>query len=289
MTTPHTPAARSSSFAWWRRAPEIGPRWLMWGLLVFGVAEIPWVVYLAFFQVKTATAYHVRLASLGIAGVTIVLCLLAAVMLLRRRLLAAHASVATATALTGSAVLVALAPTFNYASALDYAVGPVALAVPGVAAAVVAAVATLTGRWDTPRTRGVVAAVLVVVAAGLVAHLWRTANAALTQVDADHLRLLVVLLDTSEVVALLGAGLALRQGSARWVVVFGSMGLVLFPGDAWTNIVFVGPGPQFVAAIFYAVVGEGPSTAMCLYAVVLATRRLTESAQTPRGVAAPTT
>lgn len=270
-----TPEPSPGPTTWWRRAPAIGPRWLMWGLLLFGAAEIPWVLYLAFFQQRTATAYHVRLAALGIATVTIMLCVLAAIMLLRRRLIGAHFSVAAATAMTGGAVLVALAPTFDYASALDFAIGPVAVAVPGVAAAGIGAVATLTGRWDSDRTRIVIAAVLMLVAAALAAHLWRTVHADLTQVDASHLRLLVVLLDTSEVVALLGAGLALRHGSARWAVVFASMGLVLFPGDAWTNIVFVGPGPQFVAAIFYAVVGEGPSTVMCAYAVVLATRTLT--------------
>jgi len=43
----------------------------------------------------------------------------------------------------------------------------------------------------------------------------------------------------------------------------------------------VPPGQAFVAALFYAVVGEVPSIAMCVGAVVLAMRRWTEVAPGP--------
>ena len=51
--------------------------------------------------------------------------------------------------------------------------------------------------------------------------------------------------------------------------------------DAFVNVVVVPGGPAFVAALFYAVVGEIPSIAMCTGAVVLAMRRWTEVAPDP--------
>ena len=94
-----------------------------------------------------------------------------------------------------------------------------------------------------------------------------------TTLDADHLRLLVVLYDSAEVASLLGLGLSLRAVAARAAIAFGSAGAVLFFLDAYINVVVVPAGQAFVAAIFYAVVGEFPSIAMCVAGVVLAMRR----------------
>ena len=115
---------------------------------------------------------------------------------------------------------------------------------------------------------GVLTLVVVALVARLVAMLTLTA----TEVSADHLRALVVLLDTGEVIALAGAGMGLLRGHPRAAIFFGSAGIVLFLGDAWANVVLVPPGPAFTAALFYAVVGEFPSTAMCVAAVVLSMR-----------------
>jgi len=123
--------------------------------------------------------------------------------------------------------------------------------------------------------------VLFAVAAVMALRLALTFTGTGTSIAADHLRLLVVLYDTAEVVALLGLGLSLRAGRARAGIVFGSMGIVLFFLDAFVNIVVVPSGQAFVAALFYAVVGEVPSIAMCVGAVVLAMRRWTEVAPDP--------
>ena len=56
-----------------------------WLVLLFGLLEVPWVIYLAFTQEKTVEANHLRLAALGIRLAGGVLCAWAAYALWRRR------------------------------------------------------------------------------------------------------------------------------------------------------------------------------------------------------------
>jgi hypothetical protein len=247
----------------------IGPRWLTWVILAFGVLEIPWVVYLVFFQTRTGTAEHTHLAALSLAGGGAVLAVWSATLLWRSHRLAAVVAVMTGTWMGA-----------NLFFALTLSAVPVILAtIPGLVVAAIAARGVLRdperspARWQP--------AVLVLVAGVLVARLALTLTATGTSMAADHLRLLVVLYDTAEVVALLGLGLSLRAGRAPAAIAFGSMGIVLFFLDAFVNVVVVPGGPAFVAALFYAVVGEIPSIAMCTGAVVLAMRRWTEVAPDP--------
>ncbi len=247
----------------------IGPRWLTLVILAFGVLEIPWVIYLVFFQVREGTAAHTHLAALGLVGGGASLAVWTAALLWSSRRLAAVVATMAATWMGA-----------NLFFGLTLSAVPVILAtIPGLAVAAVAARGVLRdpahppARWQPM--------LLVLVAGVLVAHLVLTLTATGTSVAADHLRLLVVLYDTAEVAALLGLGLSLRAGNARAAIVFGSMGVVLFFLDAFVNVVVVPGGQAFVAALFYAVVGEIPSIAMCVGAVVLAMRRWTEVAPDP--------
>lgn len=250
------------------RAP-IGPRWLPLIILAFGLLEIPWVIYLLFFQERTGTAQHTHLAVLGLSGGAALLAVMAGLRLWQARPCAAPLSVMTATW---------MAANLYFAMVLS-AVPVVAATVVGFVVAAISAGAVLRdpdarpARWQP--------LVLFAVAAVMALRLALTFTGTGTSIAADHLRLLVVLYDTAEVVALLGLGLSLRAGRARAGIVFGSMGIVLFFLDAFVNIVVVPPGQAFVAALFYAVVGEVPSIAMCVGAVVLAMRRWTEVAPDP--------
>ena len=77
------------------RAP-IGPRWLPLIILAFGLLEIPWVIYLLFFQERTGTAQHTHLAVLGLSGGAALLAVMAGLRLWQARPCAAPLSVMTA-------------------------------------------------------------------------------------------------------------------------------------------------------------------------------------------------
>ena len=239
---------------------RLGPRWLGLITLIFGLLEIPWVIYLIFFQQRTGTAYHTHLIELGLAGATVVLTALCAVGLWRGWRGTASMAVMAATLLaTGLGVALLLSQIQVSAVGLLGVVVTILVAYRGLHK----------GQFTDPWLTGF----LVVVAVGTVFHLWNTVNGTEATFDAEHLRLLVVGFDTAETVSLIGLGLALLKGRAKQAIVFGSMGVVLFLVDAWVNILAVPPGPQFTAAIFYAVVGELPSTAMCAAGLWLGMRR----------------
>jgi len=242
----------------------IGPRWLTLVILAFGVLEIPWVIYLVYFQVRTGTAEHTHLAALGLTGGGALLCVLAGVHLLQGRRAAAISTVMTATWM-GASLFFGLTLS---------AVPVVAATIVGLAIAAVSARAVLRSP-DVPVSQWWSVG-LFAVAGALVIRLAMTLTLTGTTMVADHLRLLIVLYDCAEVVALLGLGLSLRAGKPRAALVFGSMGVVLFFLDAFVNVVVVPGGQALVAALFYAVVGEIPSIAMSVAGVVLAMRRWTE-------------
>lgn len=240
----------------------IGPRWLALLMLTFAALEIPWLVYLILFQVRTGTAYHTHLAALGMAGSSIIASLCAAVGLWQGARWTPVATSMTATMFVAGGVLGVLVTDLN----------PALVAVPGAAAALLGSYRALgLGGFGEPLDRWL-AVVLGLVAAVLFMRLIVTVSTTPTEMSADHLRALVVLLDTAEVLALGGAGFCLLKNRPAAVIFFGSVGIVLFLGDAWCNVVLVPPGPTLTAAIVYAVVGEFPSTAMCIYAVRLGMR-----------------
>lgn len=245
-------------------SPPIGSRWLTWGILAYGVLEIPWVVYLLFFQVRTGTAEHTHLASLGLTGGAVVVALAAAWAIARRSRWRAPLSVMAATWLAAGTFFAVVVSTVHLVWA----------ACLGVVLAVVAAWRAFVRPWSS--MDAVLAAALSFVAAFLVLNLAHTVQDAPTSLAADHLRLLIVLYDSAEVAALLSLGLSLRAGAARASITFGSIGSVLFLLDAYLNLVVVPSGQAFVAAVFYAVVGELPSIVMCLAGVIIAMKRWVE-------------
>ncbi|MEZ5186911.1 MAG: hypothetical protein R2720_14300 [Candidatus Nanopelagicales bacterium] len=240
----------------------IGPRWLAWLMILFAGLEVPWLIYLALFQVRTGTAYHTHLAALGMTVATVAASVTAAVGLWRGKRWTPVAATMAATMFLAGGVLTSLVSVLN----------PLWIAVPGMAAALTASYRTLRLGRSGPTVDRWLAAALALVAAGLVIRLATMFTSTATEVPANHLRALVVLLDTGEVIALAGAGLGLLRRQPRIAIFFGSAGIVLFSGDAWANIVLVPPGPAFTAALFYAVVGELPSTVMCIAAVALSLR-----------------
>ena len=247
----------------------IGPKWLILLILTFGVLEIPWVGYLFFFQAPEGVAQHTHVAAAGLIGGSAVLAALAAGWLWR-----GARSAAILTVMTGTWMGVVLLFALTISSV------PVVLAtIPGL---LVAAMATrdvlqhpdvTVSRWLPALLLGI--ALVLIVRLG-VSLAWTG-----TSIAADHLRFLIVVYDCLEVVALIGLGLGMRAGRHRTAIVIGSMGMVLFLLDAFVNVVVVSEGPAFIAAVFFAVVGEFPSIAMSAAGVGLAMRRWTEVTAMP--------
>lgn len=84
---------------------RIGPRWLTWIILAYGLLEIPWVIYLIFFQQRTGTAQHTHLAALGLYGGGAVMALWAAWASWRQHRIVSVAAVMAATWLTAGSSL----------------------------------------------------------------------------------------------------------------------------------------------------------------------------------------
>lgn len=229
-------------------------------ILAYGILEIPWVVYLLFFQDRAGTAHHTHLVSAGLAVGAALMALLTAVATLRGR-----PWVAVTAVMTGAWLLAAL----FFAIVLTH-VAVTYASLPGILASVVIVWQVLTtGRRPHPAWAWLLGAV----AAALLVHLYFLFTNTSTSFHADHLRLLIVVYDSAEVAALLGLALCLRSGAARAAIIFGSAGVVLFLLDAWVNVTVVAGEQQFRAAIVYAVVGEVPSITMCAAGTWLALQR----------------
>lgn len=93
-----------------------------------------------------------------------------------------------------------------------------------------------------------------------------------TTADAERLRATVVILDTGESVGLIGAGWASLRGLPRATLVFAVMAASLLVVNAFVNVLAAEPGSAFVAAVFYLVVGEIPSTVLTVIAARAAIR-----------------
>jgi len=238
---------------------RIGPRWLTGVILAYGLLEIPWVIYLFVFQQRTGTAEHTHLAALGLYGGGAIMALWAAWANWRQHRLVSVAAVMAATWLAAGVFFAVVLSAAHVVWA-------------GLLGAVVAALIARAALRERSAVTWL-SAVLAVVGLVLLVNLTMVVSNTSTSIEADHLRILVVLYDSGEVAALLGLGWSLHRGAPRAAIAFGSAGVVLFLLDAYVNVVVVPSGPAFTAALFYAIVGEVPSIAMCGAGVVLAMRR----------------
>ncbi|HQR79275.1 MAG TPA: hypothetical protein PLT68_03535 [Actinomycetota bacterium] len=246
---------------------SIGPRWLSGLILIFGLLEIPWVLFLIFTQARTGQAQHTHLAALGLSGGGALMCVVTSVLLWRGSRSVMLAATMAATWL-GAGVFFALV------------LSAVTVVLAGVVGTVVAAVAARRAMRRL-RPEPVLAVLMAATAVAMLTHFLLVLGSAPTTIEADHLRVLVVLYDTAEVVSLLGLGWAMRRGLVNKAIAFGGAGVVLFTLDAWVNLAVVPAGPALAAAVFYAVVGEVPSIVMCAAGAGLAMRVGSRQAVTP--------
>ncbi len=56
------------------RTAPVAPKFVTWLVLLFGLAEVPWVIFLLFNQQTTVEANHLRFASLGLGLAAAALC-----------------------------------------------------------------------------------------------------------------------------------------------------------------------------------------------------------------------
>lgn len=255
----------------------VAPRLVSWLVLLFGLAEVPWVIYLIFNQQATVEADHLRLASLGLGFGAAILCAGAAWAVLSRRRSAAALCVSAATATLFLAIMVTLSPDMETAGVQGMLV-PLMIAIPGAVAAGLATSHVLHGSAESHRMLMLVSAtVLAVIALSFLVHTTGRLMDEGTTVWMSRARAIVVILDTGETVALIGGGLASLRGQARAALVFGAIAATLLTGDAFANVVGAPQGPAFQQAIFYLIVGEIPSIVLSLVVVHSASRRLASS------------
>jgi hypothetical protein len=261
----------------------VASRFVTWVLILLGAAEIPWVIYLAFTQDPVVHAFHVKLATLGLGSFAVVLCAAAAWAVFRRGSWTPALAVSAATTIAFLATVGRLTPSLDTSGLLGIGLSPLLVALPGILAAVYAAWVCLQGPAPTPvgtapaaqptglRVAAVVlAATAVVVAARMVLHVLHWDSTAL----ATHSRAIVVILDTFEVIGLLGAGLASLTGHVRGTLVLATIAGSLLVCDAYGNVVMAASGQAFTAALFYLFVGELPSIIFCALAIRAAHRHM---------------
>lgn len=252
----------------------VAPKLVSWLVLLFGLAEVPWVIYLLFNQQATVEADHLRLASLGLGLGAAALCAGAAWSLWRDRRSAAAFTVAAATQTLFLAIMVTLSPDMEAAGISRLSV-PLLLAVPGAIVSALATGIVLRGTAANHRRVIVISAIVLgVVALSILIH---TASRLVDEgatMWMSRARAIVVLLDTGETVGLIGAGLASLRGRVRPALVFGVIAATLLAGDAFANVVGAPQGPAFRQAIFYLVVGEIPSIVLSLIIVRYASQQM---------------
>lgn len=254
------------------RVPIPVPGWIPWAMLVVAAVEVPWTIYLTVTQTNFGIAVDVRTAVVGTLSTTWILAIATTLLLARGSEFAAHASVLGLAMWweTGLNALIAepiggrgLPPAFTT---------PPWLAVPTAVAYGWAVWVTL-GRRRVDRAEtaaigtivilGAVGLTVSVLVAGHIPHRVGVFNGS---IGWD-------LLDTSEVLSLVGAAAALRAGRARWALAISTLGLALFVSDAWFNVV-LSHGEAFYESVLFLVVGEFPTAGLCVVGIVAATRAL---------------
>lgn len=245
-----------------------------WLVLLFGLLEVPWVIYLAFTQVTTVEANHLRLASLGIGLGGGVLCAWAAFALWKRRPAGGALAVGAGALTLYLGVSMALSPELAASDLTGYTLF-LLVAIPGTIAAIFAATNALRGTAEVNRRVVVISAVvLLLVALAFVGHALAHAVSPETIGWLSRARGVVVVLDTGESVGLIGAGIASLRGYPRAALVFSVIAATLLTCDAFANVVGAAPGLAAKEAVFYLIVGEIPSIVLCLVVARSAYRKL---------------
>lgn len=245
-----------------------------WLVLLFGLLEVPWVIYLAFTQEKTVEANHLRLAALGIGLAGGVLCAWAAYALWRRRPAGGALAVGAGTLTLYLGISMTLSPELSASDLTGFTMFML-VAIPGTIAAVLAATYVLRGTAESHRRVIVAAAVvLLLVALAFVGHAVAHAVSPDTMGWLSRARGVVVVLDTGESIGLIGAGIASLRGHARAALVFSVIAATLLTCDAFANVVGAAPGVAAEQAVFYLLVGEIPSIVLCLMVARSAYRKL---------------
>jgi hypothetical protein len=261
----------------------VANRFVTWVLILLGAAEIPWVIYLAFTQESVVRTFHFKWATLGLGGFAVALCAAAAWAVYRSSSWTPALAVAAATTITLLATLARLTPSLDTRGLLGFGLSPLLVILPGVLAAVYAAWVSLRDRAPGPGGTApssqsvalrVAAVVLAVTAVGVAARIVLHALQWDSTVLATQTRTIIVILDTFQVIGLLGAGLASLTGHVRSTLVLATIAGSLLVCDAVANVVMSGSGQAFTAALFYLFVGELPSIVFCALAIRAAHRRL---------------
>ncbi len=261
----------------------VAPRLVSWLILIFGLLEVPWVIYLMFNQQQTVQAFHLHLASLGVGTGTVVLAASSAWAIWRRKPVAIPLCVATATLTLFLGAMVTLSPSMQADGLVKSFVLPMSMAVPGAIAAIVAVALLFRGSSeDHRRVMMVIVVVLTIVALTFVVHTISHLIEPATTEWMQRTRAIVVILDTFESVGLIGAGIASLRGSPRAALVFASIAATLLICDAYTNVVGAPQGPALEAAIFYLIVGEIPSIVLSLIVASRAAKQVYPTLATPR-------
>ena len=255
----------------------VAPRLVSWLVLLFGLAEVPWVIYLIFNQQATVEADHLRLCQPG-AGIR------SRHPVRRCRLVSLEpATLGGGTVRFGRncdsllAIMVTLSPDMETAGVQGMFV-LLLIAIPGAVAAGLATSHVLHGSAESHRMLMLVSAtVLAVIALSFLVHTTGRLMDEGTTVWMSRARAIVVILDTGETVALIGAGLASLRARRAPHLCSGPSQPHLLTGDAFANVVGAPQGPAFQQAIFYLIVGEIPSIVLSLVVVHSASRRLASS------------
>lgn len=239
-------------------------RWVGWALLLLGVGEVFWVIYLMFNQARAVRVFHLHAVTLGVGGVTTVVAACAAVALIRESRAAAWLAISTATLIGFMGAFVGLSRA-DYHAGIGHALTEV-VALGGIGTCLAAATAyLLLSQRGVGRYRHWLALGMVGVAAGMLIRMGVALGSASTQ-TVIHARAIVVVLDTGETAALICAGIGVLRQRVRLTYVAGTIAATLLLLDALTNLLVVPSGPAFQAALFYLIVGELPSTAVAIIA-----------------------
>lgn len=265
-----------------RATKPVANKVISWLVLLFGIAEVPWVIFLLFTQQTTVAANHLRLAGAGVALGGAVLCFGAAwaIWKLRPSVIIFCVSAVTLTVFLG--VTATLSPNLQ-ADGLATQAQPIVMAIFAAVVGVSAIAIFFNGTQASRRTLLAVAAiVLLIVGLFYLGHMVSHAMSDQTTGWMDRTRAIVVILDTFESIGLIGAGVASLKGHVKATLVFSVMGATLLSCDAYANVVGATQGPAFWAAIFYLIVGEIPSIVLLVLVARSAQRAWTSGGGSER-------
>lgn len=248
--------------------------WTPYLLIALGVVLIPWTIFLTITQGDFGVAGDLRPAKAGMVMTALLLAISTA------WALAAGSEWSGPLAMASMTFWGGLGVNGLIAVPVSWRVVPPSFAVPFWLAAVAVVTCGVVlwhvmkrRVWRRPFARAL-AVIMLACAAALLLIVWLS-PAGPKHVIVHNGSYSWDLLDVMETIALLGAGFALLRGWPRWGVIFGSGGAVLFAGDAWYNVM-LSKGLAFYESLVFLVIGELPSCALCLVAMVAAQRAMVQ-------------